>query len=137
MINKKPNSSIDKLVKFFGEKLSASELAAADALSSIAVFITNARSDLKMTQTQFAKYMGVTQGMVSRWENGDYNFTIEKLFEIAEKLNADCFVKLSRFSTKSISVESYDAVQTESNNKMTVATTTLPVFFNTLTSSKY
>lgn len=45
-----------------------------------------ARLERKMDQKAFADFMGVTQGMVSRWENGDYNFTVKKLSEIAVKL---------------------------------------------------
>ena len=43
-----------------------------------------------MTQKEFAKFMGVTQGMVSKWESGDYNFTIESICNILEKLDLDC-----------------------------------------------
>ncbi|MCH5279935.1 MAG: helix-turn-helix transcriptional regulator [Lachnospiraceae bacterium] len=28
-----------------------------------------------MTQLEFAKHMGVSQGMVSKWESREYNFT--------------------------------------------------------------
>ena len=31
--------------------------------------------------------MGVSQGMVSRWESGEYNFTVEVLARIAYKLH--------------------------------------------------
>jgi transcriptional regulator with XRE-family HTH domain len=40
-----------------------------------------------MTQAEFAKYMGVSQGMVSKWESREYNFTIKSLNEICQKLN--------------------------------------------------
>ena len=38
--------------------------------------------------------MGVTQGMVSKWESRDYNFTIRSLNEICEKLELDLCVEL-------------------------------------------
>lgn len=40
-----------------------------------------------MTQEEFAQYLGVSQGMVSRWENRDYNFTVKSLNDICQKLN--------------------------------------------------
>ncbi len=38
--------------------------------------------------------MGVTQGMVSKWESRDYNFTIRSLNEICEKLGLNLLVEL-------------------------------------------
>lgn len=36
---------------------------------------------------EFAEYMNVSQGMVSKWESREYNFTIRSLNEICEKLH--------------------------------------------------
>lgn len=41
---------------------------------------------MNMTQKEFAEYMDVSQGMVSKWESREYNFTIKSLNEICEKL---------------------------------------------------
>jgi len=54
--------------------------------SLIGAEIEFARVNLGQSQIEFAKFMGVTQGMVSRWESGTYNFTIETLSNIAFKL---------------------------------------------------
>lgn len=48
--------------------------------------IEQCRLALGMTQTEFAKYMHVSQTMISNWESKKYNFTIRSLSEIAEKL---------------------------------------------------
>ena len=40
-----------------------------------------------MTQSEFAEYIGVSQGMVSKWESREYNFTIKSLNEICVKLD--------------------------------------------------
>jgi len=53
----------------------------------IAAEITMKRIEKKMNQTEFAKYMGVTQGMVSKWEKGETNFTLGTLTNIATKLD--------------------------------------------------
>ncbi len=42
---------------------------------------------MNMTQKEFAEYMDVSQGMVSKWESREYNFTIRSLNEICEKLH--------------------------------------------------
>lgn len=39
-----------------------------------------------MSQKQFADFMGVSQGMVSKWERGDCNFTLQSLVHIAARL---------------------------------------------------
>ena len=55
-------------------------------LAKISAKIEKCRLDLGMTQKEFADYMGVTQGMVSKWESREYNFTIRSLNEICDKL---------------------------------------------------
>jgi len=56
-------------------------------LAKISARIERCRLELGMTQAEFAKYMGVSQGMVSKWESREYNFTIKSLNEICQKLN--------------------------------------------------
>ncbi len=63
------------------------KMAANDALAILSAEIQFARLDLGMNQKEFAHYMGVSQGMVSRWESGEYNFTVEVLARIAYKLH--------------------------------------------------
>ena len=53
-----------------------------------------------MTQQEFAEYMGVTQGMVSKWESREYNFTIRSLNEIFHKLNFDFTVSIEKPCSK-------------------------------------
>ena len=42
------------------------------------------------------KKLNVSQGMVSKWESEDYNFTIESLAQIAEKLELNLEISLTR-----------------------------------------
>ncbi len=55
----------------------------------IAFEICAKRHDMGMNQKEFAKYMNVSQVMVSKWESGDYNFTLDTLNEICYKLRID------------------------------------------------
>lgn len=63
-------------------------------LARISAQIERCRLDMEMTQEEFAKYMGVSQGMVSRWENRDYNFTVKSLNDICQKLNLSLTIDL-------------------------------------------
>lgn len=89
------DTAVQELLEYFDGKLTASELSAAEDLSNIATTITTARIKMGMTQAEFAEFMNVSQSMVSKWENGDYNFTIEKIHEIAEKIGVNCEVRFS------------------------------------------
>lgn len=52
----------------------------------IAGIIANKRNELNMNQKNFAKYLGVSQSMISKWESCEYNFTIDSLMSLLEKL---------------------------------------------------
>jgi len=66
--------------------LSEEELLAKKTLAIIAADIQLKRIEMGLDQKQFAKLLGVSQGMISRWESGTYNFTITTLVNICEKL---------------------------------------------------
>lgn len=66
--------------------ISSEQLELEKKLTIISGKIYLKRIDLGMDQKAFAKYMGVTQGLVSRWESGSYNFSIATLISICEKL---------------------------------------------------
>ena len=63
-------------------------------LAKISARIEMARLELNMTQKEFADYMGVTQGMVSKWESREYNFTIRALNEISAKIGMSLSVDM-------------------------------------------
>ena len=65
-------------------------------VAEIATRIKSKRKELGMTQKDFAKFLGVTQGMISKWEGAEYNFTIEKLVELYDKLNIMINIKEKR-----------------------------------------
>ena len=77
----------NEMFDFLSEYLSKSDVYAAKVIAKISMFILKYRQDANMTQKEFAKKMGVTQAMVSKWESAEYNFTIETISHISEKLN--------------------------------------------------
>lgn len=52
----------------------------------ISIAIKQNRIARNMNQEQFAAFCGVSQAMVSKWESGDYNFSIVSWGELANKL---------------------------------------------------
>ena len=68
------------------ESLSEAEIKSTIELAKISAKIEKCRQEMNMTQKEFAEYMDVSQGMVSKWESREYNFTIKSLYEICEKL---------------------------------------------------
>lgn len=78
--------SMEDLLSALSENLSAEEILSADILSDLSTQITKERLRRKMTQSQFAELLEVSQGMISKWESKDYNFTIETLCKIAVRL---------------------------------------------------
>ncbi|MDO5403395.1 MAG: helix-turn-helix transcriptional regulator [Eubacteriales bacterium] len=83
-----------KKTSWVAEGLSDAEIKTTIELAKISAKIEKCRIDLEMTQKEFAEYMGVTQGMVSKWESREYNFTIRSLNEISEKLNISLGISL-------------------------------------------
>ena len=80
-----PNTS-NEMFDYLSNHISKSDIYAAKAIAKISMFLFKCRRELNMTQKEFAKMMGVSQGMVSKWESSEYNFTIENIAQIAEKL---------------------------------------------------
>lgn len=76
-------------VDLFSE-LSREEKLEADLLADIAVQIHTRRTEMGMSQTEFAKFNNVTQAMVSKWESGEYNFTIQTLAKVFAKSGLSC-----------------------------------------------
>lgn len=72
---------------FLFEALTTAQINDAVIRGKIAAAIYNKRVQLKMTQKEFANHLNVTQGMVSKWENPNYSFTITSLVELMDKLD--------------------------------------------------
>lgn len=71
-------------------KLSREEKLEADLLADIAVQIHRRRTEMGMSQAEFAKFNNVTQAMVSKWESGDYNFSIQTLAKVFANIGLSC-----------------------------------------------
>lgn len=83
MVNEKDAGFINELV----DSLDRSEVIEAHLIAKVVSTLISARAERGMNQKQFAKYMGVSQAMVSKWETADCNFTLQSIAKICEKLN--------------------------------------------------
>lgn len=92
----KLKKGIGKEFECFVDYITGADLISADVLADISVTIFKERMCRGMTQKDFAKFMGVTQGMISKWESDNYNFTIETLSEICDKLDLSLEVKMDK-----------------------------------------
>ena len=75
--------------------LSREEQIAAEFIASVATSIQAQRKLLGYTQEALAEKLGVSQAMVSRWENGEENFTVATLAKISAVLGIKLINPLS------------------------------------------
>lgn len=94
MSDRANSMGLDDLLELFTDNLELSDITASKILGNISAAITQKRIKYNMTQKEFSKFLGVSQGMISKWEGGDYNFSIKSLAEIAEKLDMELAVNL-------------------------------------------
>ena len=86
MLNKEFCIPLENLVEELAQPMSTADIAELTIQLQIGKTVKEARKAKHLTQTAFAKVMGVTQSMVSRWESGDCNFTLHTLISIGEVL---------------------------------------------------
>lgn len=103
------SNAINELINVLTANLTPAEIKTAMVTSEISTKITEERINRNMTQKEFATYMGVSQAMVSKWESGDYNFTISSIANICAKLELD-------FNFTITSDEDWKEVQQPKNN---------------------
>lgn len=65
------------------DSVSESELQAEKHIAQIAAELQLRRKSRGWTQKELADRLGVSQSMVSRWENGEENFTVVTLTKLA------------------------------------------------------
>lgn len=96
---------ISELFDFFSDQMSNASFKAALVTAEISARITKERIDRSMTQKEFAALLGVSQPMVSKWEAGNYNFTISAVSEIFEKLGLDYSFEVIDSAAEKVRIE--------------------------------
>lgn len=109
-----------KKTSWIADGLTETEVKSIIELSRISAQIEKSRLELGMTQKEFADYMGVTQGMVSKWESREYNFTIKSLNEICHKLGMTVEVNVEKINVaREYNVIKWDAERFTRSEKNT------------------
>ena len=88
---------LDEVFKLFEEHLSMADISAARYLGKISAAIAKKRLEMGLSQKEFAEFLHVSQGMISKWESGDYNFTIRGLAELSESLDMELYVNFKEY----------------------------------------
>jgi len=65
-------------------------------IAQIAAAIQRQRKARGYTQQELANKLGVSQVMISRWENGDENFTVATLAKISAALGMELYNPLEK-----------------------------------------
>lgn len=81
------SQGMNDLLANFSNSFSAEEMMLAGLEGAICGEIIAQRIKRNMTQKEFAEFMGVSQGLISKWEKGECNFTLSSLVRIAAKLD--------------------------------------------------
>lgn len=76
----------NSFVQSLADSLGRSDIIEITLKNTIVHTLICSRIEKSMNQKQFAQFMGVSQAMVSKWESGDCNFTIETIARICDKL---------------------------------------------------
>ena len=91
----KTGNDLHSALSVFTDNLMPADYISAKAQAQISSSLVKYRIQNHLNQKEFADLLGVSQGLVSRWESSDYNFTIEKLADIAARLNMDLNISLN------------------------------------------
>lgn len=85
-------AKLEDLLALFENIVQPADIMYAKISSQASRSITKERIRLNMRQKEFADYIHSQQSLVSRWESGDYNFTLRKLSEISVALDMDLHI---------------------------------------------
>ena len=84
---------------WLSDNLTHEERLTAKYIAQIAASIQRQRKAKGYTQKELAKKLGVSQAMVSRWENGEENFTVATLARISSSLGLELIDPLGKSAT--------------------------------------
>ena len=90
-------------------------------LGEISARIVEYRMVHGLTQGQLAERLRITQGMVSRYESGEYNFSLKTLNDLCSSLGLELSVRLEDGGAMTIGGDSYLPLLDEYNGDASAA----------------
>lgn len=81
--------SVREFLKKYSTNISYESSLFYDVLYEISTFLFKIRTDTGMSKKDFAKVLGITPSMVSKYESGEYNFSLRQLCSLCDKLNLE------------------------------------------------
>lgn len=94
-------AKLEDLFSLFENVLAPEDVLCAKVMSQASRAIIRERLNLQMNQKEFAEHIHATQSLVSRWERGDYNFSIKKLSGIASALDMNLHISMTPIKNRS------------------------------------
>lgn len=85
---------LNELTEAFG--LTPVQIVSSGINGSLSSAITIRRHELNLTQAELAEKMGRSQSTISKWESGDFDFSVELLVEIADALDLEADISLKK-----------------------------------------
>jgi len=85
-----------KYSTWLSDSMTLEEKITAKYIAQIAVTIQRQRKEKSLTQQELANKLGVSQVIVSRWENGEEDFTVATLAKISTALEIELYNPLER-----------------------------------------
>lgn len=79
--------SIKELLNLFNNSIETEDIIYADISAKISAIITKNRIEKNMDKESFSKYMNVSLETIDMLEDRDYNYTIQDLVYISNKLD--------------------------------------------------
>lgn len=98
------SNNIEQLFALFDDFLDPSDVLHSKLMAQISSAIIKERLKLHMNQSDFASHIDVNQSLISRWEHGDYNFSLKKLAQIASKLDLDVNIIFNNITEHKMSI---------------------------------
>jgi ribosome-binding protein aMBF1 (putative translation factor) len=93
-INDKISQAVESA--WISDFMTSEEELTAKYIGQIAASIQRQRKAKGYTQQELANKIGITQVMVSRWENGEENFTVATLAKISKALDMALYNPLEK-----------------------------------------
>lgn len=89
----------------------------------IAISILNALAKVNMSRTEFAKRLGKQPSVISKWFNGQHNFTVKTIVDIENVLNQKIIfpanlIKQEDSITKSFIILNFDSINKNDFSKL-------------------